>query len=69
MLTGLADFALSYSKPYVTPHPRPIPPELQFGEHPLDPCVSLLVGVPYQLPVNGSWADHPLSLRVSAVCG
>jgi len=67
MLTGLADFALAYSEPYITPHARPIPLKLQFGEHLLDPCVSLLVGVPYQLPADGNWADHPLSLWVSAV--
>jgi len=44
MLAGLADLALSYSESHVTPHFGPVPSELQFGDHPLDSCVSLFVG-------------------------
>jgi len=68
-LAGLAGFALSHSAPYVTVHVGPIPPELQLGEHPLDSCVGLLMGVPYQLPADGSWADHPLPCWLSVVGG
>jgi len=64
MLTGLADLALPHSQSYAMPHSGPVPLELQFGDHPLDSCVSLLVGVPYQLLAYGSGADHPLLLGV-----
>lgn len=69
MLAGLADSALSYFESYVTPHLEPIPPALQFGDHPLNPCVSLFVDVPNQLTANGSKASHPLLLGVSAIGG
>jgi len=46
MLAGLADFTLLYSESDVTFRFGPIPPELQFGDHSLDPCVSLFVSVP-----------------------
>jgi len=31
--------------------------------------MSLFVGIPYQLPTDGSWADYPPPLRMSAVRG
>jgi len=61
MFTGLTDLTLSHYKPYVTPHPRPVPPESQLGDHPLESCLSLPVGVPNPLPAYGSRADHPFS--------
>jgi len=54
MLTGLADLAMSHFESHVTPHLWPVPPELQFSDHPLDSCASLFVGVPNQLPANFS---------------
>jgi len=45
MLTGLADFALCHSESHVTLHLGTIPPELQFGDNPLDSCMSLFVGI------------------------
>jgi len=47
MLAGLADFTLFHSGSHITPHLGPIPPALQLGDHPLDSCVSLFVGVPF----------------------
>jgi len=47
-----------------TGHLRPVPPKLQFGEHPLDSCLSLLMSVPNQLSADGSRTDHPLRVPV-----
>jgi len=69
MLAGVANLALSHSVSYVTPHFGPILPELKFGDHYLDSCVSLFVGVPNQLQAYGRRKDYPLPLRVYAVCG
>jgi len=47
------------------PHLGRVPPELQFGENPLNPCVGLLVGIPNQLSADGRGADHPLWAKVN----
>jgi len=42
---GLADLTLFHFEPHITPHVQSVPPELRFGKHPLESCVSLLMSV------------------------
>jgi len=64
MLASLADLTLPHPKSDIPGHTWPVPLELKTPSQQPSSCMSLLMGVPDQLPLQIKWADYPLSFPV-----
>jgi len=68
MFTSLADRALPYLQSYVPSYFGPVPTQLQTPDDPTGLNMSLLMGVPNQLPSEGAWTDDAVSILLTVVC-